>query len=80
MTHEEIEQWLATTLADVLGIEPESIEPTAAFDRLGIDSTVALSITEALGAWLGRELEPTLLYDCGSIRGVARELVGHAAE
>jgi acyl carrier protein len=71
---DEVERWLVMQLSDLLGTDPTTIDPTASLDRLGLDSVAAVGMTASLGKWLGQELEPTLLFDCGTIRAVARKL------
>lgn len=75
-SREEIEAWLVAFLADLLGVPPAEVAPQAGFARLGLDSSAAVGITDALGRWLGRELSPTALYDHPTIASLAEHLAG----
>ena len=73
-TRDEITAWLANALADLLEIKPSEISVTTSFPRYGLDSSAAIGLTDSLGEWLGRELEPTLLYDYPNIESLANHL------
>lgn len=73
-TAAEIEKWIAQLLGELLEIPQEQIQPTTQFDRYGLDSSAAISITEMLGNQLGRDLQPTLLYDFPTIQSLAKHL------
>lgn len=72
---EEISKWVAAFLADLLELDPESIDTNTRFDRYGLDSSVAVGVTDALGRWLQQDLSPTLLYDFPTIDALATHLV-----
>ena len=70
----EIEHWLVTKLAEILDLSPAEISVTARFDRYGLDSIAAVSLTGDLEDWLDYELDPVLLYDFPTIQSVAHHL------
>ncbi|MFW6359245.1 MAG: acyl carrier protein [Chroococcales cyanobacterium] len=70
----EIQDWIVTYVADLLEIEPEEVDVTIPFDRYGLDSSVAVGLTGDLEDWLGREIEPTLLYYYPTIEAVVQYL------
>ena len=74
-TAAEIEKWMAETLGDLLGIPVTEINVTTHFDRYGLDSSAAISITEMLGNYLGRNLDPRLLYDYPTVQSLVQHLV-----
>ena len=78
-TTDDVERWLCKSLSNLLGLDPNRIDPNSSLDRFGLDSLMAVGLTEELGRWLGRELEPTLFFDCGSIRAIARRVGTHVA-
>jgi acyl carrier protein len=78
LTAAEIQTWLVSHLAGVLEIDPAEVDVTTPFDRYGLDSVAAIGITGDLEAWLGYDLDPTLLYDYPTIEAVARYLAGEA--
>jgi acyl carrier protein len=70
----EIQDWLVAYIANLLEIESEEIDVTIPFDRYGLDSSAAVGMTGDLEDWLGKEVEPILLYDYPTIEALARHL------
>ena len=73
-TSEEIEEWLVNHLARVLAIDVEEIDTNIPFERYGLDSATGIGLTGELDEWLGRTLEPTLLYDYPTINALVKYL------
>nr|AXN93619.1 PuwI [Symplocastrum muelleri NIVA-CYA 644] len=73
-TEEAIATWLITHLAFHLKVSPDEIDMREPFARYGLDSSVAVSMTNELAEWLGCELEPTLFWDYPSIEACAQHL------
>lgn len=73
-TAAEIQDWIVAYLADLLEIEPDEVDVTIAFDRYGLDSSAAVGMTGDLETWLGRELDPTLLYDYPTVEALVQHL------
>ncbi|MEB3358629.1 MAG: hybrid fatty acyl-AMP ligase/type I polyketide synthase [Synechococcales bacterium] len=71
-----IQRWLATTLAERLGLDPEAISIDEPFARYGLDSVAAVQLSGQLEDWLGRSLPPTLAYDYPTIASLAAFLGG----
>lgn len=70
----EIQDWILAYLGDLLEIEPEEIDITIPFDHYGLDSTAAISLTGDLEEWLGKEVDPTLLYDYPTVEALVQHL------
>lgn len=70
----EIQSWMVSYLAELLGIEPDDVNVTIPFDRYGLDSSVAVGLTGDLEEWLDRKLDPTLLYDYPTIEALSQHL------
>ena len=70
----EIQTWLVSYLAELLEIEPDEVDVTIPFDRYGLDSSAAVELSGDLEDWLGRELDPTLLYDYPTVEALAKHL------
>jgi len=70
----EIQTWIVSYLAEVLEVDPDEIDPTVPFDCYGLDSAVAVGMTGDLEDWLGRNLDPTLLYDYPTVESFAHHL------
>jgi acyl-CoA synthetase (AMP-forming)/AMP-acid ligase II/acyl carrier protein len=74
-TEEEIQHWLIINLAAYLKVEPATIDIDAPFAQYGLDSSVAISLTDELAQWLGVEqLEPMLFWEHPSIAALATHL------
>lgn len=74
----EIQSWISAYIADLLEVEPDEIDITIPFDRYGLDSSAAIGLTGDLEEWLGRELDPTLLYDYPTIKDLAHHLASES--
>jgi acyl carrier protein len=69
---EEIEQWLVQHLASYCQLDPDDIDVTRPFDEFAIDSATAVGMTGDLESWLGRRVDPTLLYDYPTIEKLSK--------
>lgn len=70
----EIAAWIASQLAQQLGLSSAEIETSLPFAHYGLDSIHAIRLTAALDAWLGRELSSTLAYEYPTIDLLAKHL------
>ena len=73
-TEEAIQNWIITHLAEYLNVPPDAIDPTRPFADYGLDSSVAISLTEALADWVEDELEPMLFWEYPSIETLSEYL------
>ncbi|MEH1850174.1 MAG: acyl carrier protein [Nostoc sp.] len=71
LTSQEISNWLVSYISDLLEIEPEETDIETTFDRYGLDSSAAVILTGDLANWLGKEIEPTVMYDYPTIAKLA---------
>jgi acyl transferase domain-containing protein/acyl-CoA synthetase (AMP-forming)/AMP-acid ligase II/acyl carrier protein len=67
--------WLCQRFAQRLEVDIKRIDPNVSWDRLGLDSVGAMELSGELSRYLGRPIEPTVLYDHPS----PRALVAHLA-
>lgn len=70
----DIENWLVSYIAQLLEIEPQEIDSQTPFERYGLDSSAMVVLSGDLQEWLGRKLDPTLLYDYPTIETLANYL------
>ena len=70
----EIQDWIISYLAELLEVEPELVDPTIPFDRYGLDSSAAYALTGDLEDWLGREIDPTAIYDYPTVEALSEHL------
>ncbi|NDJ19428.1 acyl carrier protein [Myxacorys almedinensis] len=74
VTATEIQTWIVNYLAELLEIDPDEINVTIPFDRYGLDSATAVGMTGDLEEWLGKTIDPTLLYDYPTVKAFSHHL------
>ena len=70
----EIQDWIVSYIANLLEVEPELVDPTIPFDRYGLDSSAAYALTGDLEDWIGREIDPTAIYDYPTVEALSEHL------
>ena len=73
-TTAEIQAWIVSYLAELLEVDPDEVDVTIPFDRYGLDSAAAVGLTGDLEEWLGKEVDPTVLYDYPTIASLVKHL------
>ena len=74
LTTTAIQGWLVSYLAELLEMDPDGVEVTIPFERYGLSSAEAMGLLGDLGAWLGGDLPPTLLYSYPTIEAMSQHL------
>ena len=64
-------------LADALYIDPQELDDHAGFANLGLDSILAVEVTNRLNSTFGTSLQATRLYDYPTIAALAKYLASH---
>ncbi|MGA5820361.1 SDR family NAD(P)-dependent oxidoreductase [Kitasatospora sp. NPDC094028] len=70
----EIERRLVRELAELLGLAPESVDPTRPFVDYGMSSAQLVATIGTVEQWLERPLPATLAYEYPTIEALARHL------
>lgn len=70
-----IQSWLVEQLADVLSIDPSTIDVKQPLTRYGLDSIDAVTLVGDLEDWLDLELPSTLLWDYPSVEKASAYMV-----
>ena len=70
-----IQSWLVNQLADVLSLDPATVDVTQPLTRYGLDSIDAVTLVADLEDWLDLELPSTLLWDYPTIAKASTYLV-----
>ena len=70
--------WMQQAIAAHLGRTQKGIDVGAPFSDYGLDSLALVQLSGRLAQWLGRDLNPSLLYDYPTIDRLAHHLVGEA--
>ncbi len=71
----KIQAWLVEQIADVLSLDPTTIDVKQPLTRYGLDSIDAVTLVGDLEDWLDLELPSTLLWDYPSIEKAAAYMV-----
>ncbi|MGD1863006.1 MAG: acyl carrier protein [Phormidesmis sp.] len=71
----KIQAWLVEQIADVLSIDPTTIDVKQPLTRYGLDSIDAVTLVGDLEDWLDLELPSTLLWDYPSIEKASAYMV-----
>ena len=71
---EEIQDWMVAYLARQMQVPAETIDISAPFESLALDSATAIGMTGDLEQWLGRTIDPTIVYDYPTIEEIAEYL------
>jgi len=74
---EDILAWCSEYVADLLAIPLEKVGPDTDFDRLGIDSAVAVSLLMEVEDRYGVDIPPEALFENPNLRAVAEYLHTH---
>jgi acyl carrier protein len=70
----EIEQWLVRWVSKALKVSAEAIVLDEPLVDLGLSSRQAVQLSGDLEEFLGTEVEPSLVWDYPTIRGLAEHL------
>ena len=73
-----IRERCVTFVAQLLSEKKEAIDADAEFDRLGLDSAMAVAMIFDLEEWLGIEVSPSLLFDHTTISMLAGHLAAES--
>lgn len=79
-TQQEIQSWCVNRIATLMATSAEKIDPQMDFDRMGLDSAIAVSLLVDLEGELGIEVPPTLLFEKTNLAEIAEHLEGQLSE
>lgn len=71
-----IRHWMTARIADMLGMQAGDISVDAVLGELGLSSVQAVELAADLESWTGREVPATLVFECPTVRDVARHVAG----
>jgi aryl carrier-like protein len=66
--------WTRAQVASILDVKASEIQTDLSLMSYGLDSSAAIAMTERLGEWLGREVDPALLLEHPTIDKLAAAL------
>ncbi|MGH3415477.1 MAG: beta-ketoacyl synthase N-terminal-like domain-containing protein, partial [Actinocrinis sp.] len=73
-TAEEIRGWLADSVARRAGLDPESVGGNRPLAEFGLGSRELVTLAVELSAWLGRQVDPSIVYNHPTLTQIARAL------
>jgi acyl carrier protein len=76
----DITRWCQKYVADLLDVPADSVDPGADFDRLGLDSALAVSLLIEIEERYGVDLPPEALFDNPNLNAVADFVHAQLAE
>ena len=71
---EEIQNWLLTQISARLDLDVEEIDIDESFDSYALDSAQTMGLLNKLEIWLGRELNPVLIFNYPTVAELAERL------
>jgi acyl carrier protein len=77
-SEEAIAAWCQEYLADVLEVPATAIDPGVTFDRVGVDSVIAVSLLLNVEERYGVELPAQVLFDNRTLNALATYVATHA--
>ncbi|MFB2977491.1 acyl carrier protein [Microseira sp. BLCC-F43] len=72
ISFEAIQKWLVSYIAEIMEVTSDEIDVKVTFDEYGLDSSMSVAMVADLETWLGRTLEPTLIYDYPTLEKLAK--------
>ncbi len=69
--------WCQEHVAKLLEVPPGTVDPDATFDRLGVDSAIAVSLLMEVEEQYGIELPAEAVFDNPTVNAVAEYITGH---
>ncbi|MDJ0843674.1 acyl carrier protein [Crocosphaera sp.] len=73
-TVEDIQNWLIDQFAQQLNTEADDIDVEEPFDNYELDSSKALILLGRLEKWLGKELNPVVMFNYPTIAELSERL------
>ncbi len=77
---EAIAAWCQGYVADILEVPADAVDPEATFDRLGVDSAIAVSLLIEVEERYGVELPAETLFENPTVNAVAEYLSAQARQ
>ena len=74
VTRSAIKNWLIIYFAEVLELEPDSINTSTKFSEFDLDSFIAISISGKLEEILNIQVESTIMYEYSNIEDLSNYL------
>ena len=74
MSAENIQDWLASQIAEQLGVDPDEVNIRSPFDSYGLDSLQTMSIANLGKQYFGLQLSPLVIWNYPNIESLSQYL------
>jgi len=74
MTAENIQDWLASQIAQQIGVDADEIDTKVPFDSYGLDSVQTMNIANIGKQYLGLQISPIVLWNYPNIESLSQYL------
>lgn len=78
-TKDEIARWCIAFVTNNLDIPASKIDLSSEFESFGLDSAATVGLVVELEEWLGRPVDPTVVFEHPTIAALAGHLAGEPA-
>lgn len=80
MSAEEVQDWLASQIAEQLGTDADEIDIRVPFDSYGLDSVQAMSIANLGKQHLGLNISPLVMWNYPNVESLSQFLAEELAQ
>lgn len=80
MSAEEVQDWLASQIAEQLGTDADDIDIRVPFDSYGLDSVQAMSIANLGKQHLGLNISPLVMWNYPNVESLSQFLAEELAQ
>ncbi|MGW3847450.1 SDR family NAD(P)-dependent oxidoreductase [Streptomyces fagopyri] len=75
-TSEDVRAWLVSAVAEAAGLTPSAVSADRPIAELGLGSRQLVTLAADLSEWLGRPLEPSLVFNHPTIEAITATVLG----
>ncbi|MEV6663876.1 SDR family NAD(P)-dependent oxidoreductase [Streptomyces nigra] len=79
-TPQDVRAWLESAVAQVTGLDPDTVDPDRPLAELGLGSRQLVTLAADLSALTGRTLDPSLVFDHPTIAELAEAVLATTPE
>ncbi|MGW4007158.1 beta-ketoacyl synthase N-terminal-like domain-containing protein, partial [Streptomyces nigra] len=79
-TPQDVRAWLESAVAQVTGLDPDTVDPDRPLAELGLGSRQLVTLAADLSALTGRTLDPSLVFDHPTIAELAQAVLATTPE
>lgn len=73
---QNIQAWIVSHMASLLDVPEKEIDVSRTLEQYGLDSIAAVALLSDLGAWLGQDLDTSLIDRDATLASLSTQLSG----